>query len=113
MSPTLDSWYRVTFDATHVYRDVRPPGGEAWQDQCAWADIIRVCFEPGDFLLTDTIYLFTNQRPESYEIPTDADGGGALWGEIVRRGLFDAQRAIAVALGTEGLECWPPLETGH
>jgi hypothetical protein len=106
MAP-LSIWYRVTFDDTHVYRDVRPPGSAAWSDSWAWAEVIRVCFEPGDFLVTDTLYIFTHQRPASYEIPAEAEGGAELWGEIVRRGLFDAQLAIAVASGHSGLACWP------
>ncbi len=36
-----------------------------------------------------------------------ADGGGDLWGEIINRGLFDAELAIKLATGLEGLHCWP------
>jgi hypothetical protein len=60
--------------------------------------------------LSDGIYVFTNQRPESYVIPTEANGGGALWSEILRRGLFDPSLAIEAARSTGGIYCWPPQD---
>jgi hypothetical protein len=59
------------------------------------------------FLGSDTIHLFARGRPESYAIPTAAEGCPALIGELVRRGLFDGQLAIQAAT-SEGLFCWPP-----
>lgn len=102
-------WYTIHFDDTHVYREVEPPSGTGWTDKFAWADVIRVCYEPGDLFESDTIYVFTNERAESYMMPTEAEGGAALWGEIVRRGLFPAAQAIKV-LYIPGVSCWPPLE---
>jgi hypothetical protein len=104
----LETWYTVTFDDTHVYRDVRPPGGEAWKDSFKWEDVIRVCFQTDPFLMTDEIYIFVKGREESYLIPTEALGGSELWGEIIGRDLFDAKLGIKVAtMGEEEMECWP------
>ena len=72
---SLETWYHVSFDKEYIYRKVDPPGGEGWNDKCRWDDIIRICFQPGDFLQTDEIYIFTSEREESYLIPIDADGG--------------------------------------
>jgi hypothetical protein len=57
--------------------------------------------------MSDGIYVFTTLRPESFVIPAEASGGAALWNEIVRRGLFDAELAIEAASASEGLFCWP------
>jgi len=56
------------------------------------------------------LYLFTNERPESYLTPTTAEGGDALWDEIIRRGPFDAGLAIEAASATDRLFCWPAVE---
>ena len=103
-------WFTVTFDDQQVHLDVRPPGESPWQDAVAWADLIRICFKAEDFLVSDGLYLFSSQRPESYAIPSEAIGGAELWGEILRRGLFDAELAIEAASAIEGLFCWPPPE---
>lgn len=100
-------WYHVLFDENTVFLDVNPPGGEGWKDQFQWNDIIRVCFLVGDLWMSDEIYIFTNKRPESYVIPTEANGGPEFWGEIIHRNLFDAELAIKIATATEGLYCWP------
>jgi hypothetical protein len=100
-------WFQVSFDENSVYLDVDPPGGKGWKDQFQWKDVIRVCFQVGDLWVSDEIYVFTNTRPESYVISTEAIGGPEFWGEIVRRDLFDAELAIKIASATEGLYCWP------
>ncbi len=108
MGMNLSDWYTVTFDNTHAHRDVRPPGGEAWADAFAFADVERVCLKTGDFLDPDELYVFVRGRPESYLIPTEAEGGTELLGELIRRGLFDAHLAIEAAMSTEEeLFCWP------
>jgi hypothetical protein len=104
---SVETWYRVRFDDTGLHRAVQPPGGDAWSDSLAWTEIERVCLEMEGFLGSDTIHLFARHRPESYAIPTAAEGGPALIGELVRRGLFDGQLAIQAAT-SEGLFCWPP-----
>ena len=104
---SLSDWYHVSFDVNYVFREVNPPNGENWKDQLVWKDIIRVCFKPGDLFTSDELYIFTDQRPESYVIPIEADGGFQLWNEIIERELFSAELAIKVATSTDGIYCWP------
>ncbi|MBX7215314.1 MAG: hypothetical protein K1X39_15005 [Thermoflexales bacterium] len=103
----IETWYQVRFDEQGVHRAAQPPGAEPWSDSLAWADILRVCLEMEGFLGSDTLYLFSRHRPESYAIPYLADGSADLIGELVRRGLLDGQLAIRAAT-SEGLFCWPP-----
>ncbi len=63
-----------------------------------------------DFLEPDSLYVFVRQRPESYAIPMEAEGGLELFDELIRRKLFDAELAIRAAMATEGLFCWPEGE---
>jgi hypothetical protein len=104
---SLDTWYHVSFDEKYIYWNVDPSGREKWNDKLRWEDIIRICYHPGDFLETDELYIFTNEREESYLIPLEADGAQKLWGEIIERNLFDAGLAIKLATTTDGLFCWP------
>jgi hypothetical protein len=82
---------------------VNPPNGSAWEETISWVGIIQVCFKTGDWMESAEIYLFTNERPESYVIPTEAEGGHALWSEIVARQLFDTEMAIQAATTTHEL----------
>lgn len=106
----LFDWYVVTFDDTHIYRNVQPPGGKDFADQLAWADITRVCFEATDFMVSDDLYLFTSQREESYLIPLDGQGGAELWLAILERGMFDHALAITAASSISGVFCWPAAD---
>jgi len=110
--PALADWYSVTWDETAVHLDVAPPGRDRWKASFEWATVIRVCFKCEGILASDGIYVFTTGRFESYVIPTEASGGSALWGEILRRGLFDAELAIRAASTPEGLFCWPGENAG-
>ena len=101
----LSEWFSVRFDDTAISLQVNPPGATAWQAIIAWKRIIRVCFEAGDWLESDTVYIFTDERPESYAIPIEADGGQALWLEILKRDLFGADMAVAAAMATNELFC--------
>jgi hypothetical protein len=103
-------WYRVRFDARGLTRAAAPPGRPAWEDAVAWADIMRVCLEMEGAFGSDSLYLFTRQRPESYAIPLAAAGAQDLLGELIRRGLFDAELAIQAATA-EGLFCWESAST--
>jgi hypothetical protein len=103
----LDEWFFVTFDEKAVYMRAQPPGKAAWSQSFAWEHVVRVCFKAEDIWMSDGIYVFTSERAESYVIPTMANGGAELWGEILRRKLFDAALAIEAAGSTEGLYCWP------
>jgi hypothetical protein len=95
--PTLADWFKTSFDGHGITLDVSTPGYNPWQARIEWARIVRVCFKTGDFLESDDIYIFTDERPESYLVPTEAAGGLDLWNEIIRRGLFDAELAIRAA----------------
>jgi len=106
----LHEWFSVTFDDSRVYLRAEPPGREPWSQEFTWNTVIRVCFKAEDLFVSDGIYVFTAERPESYAIPTEARGGAELWGEILRRKLFDAELAIEAAGSEGGLYCWPPDE---
>ena len=105
----LSDWFFVDFDEKGVTMRASPPGGEAWEQGFAWDRILRICFvaEPA---ASDGIYVFTHDREASYVIPTEATGGSELWGEILRRQLFDAELAIEAASAESGMFCWPPAE---
>jgi len=104
---SLYTWYHISFDEEYVYRNVDPPNQEGWNDKLRWEDIIRICYHLGDFLEPDELYIFTNEREESYLIPLEADGAQELWGKIIERNLFDAELAIKIMSKSDGLYCWP------
>ena len=106
----LDQWFFASFDEQAVRLRAEPPGEQPWSQEFAWNTIIRICFKAEDMCVSDGIYVFTSQRPESYVIPTEASGGDELWKEILRRGLFDSQLAIDAVLSMGGIFCWPPEE---
>jgi hypothetical protein len=106
----LADWFRVRFDDSAIGLYVNPPQRASWDAQIEWQRIIRVCFNAGDLYEQDEIYIFTNERPESYLIPMEADGAGELWNEIIRRKLFDAEVAIEAASSTNKLFCCPAVE---
>jgi hypothetical protein len=106
----VSDWYIVEFDPDIVRLSASPSGRQPWTQEFRWADIERICFKAEDFTASDGIYVFTNQRPESYAIPIKARGGQDLWDEMMRRGLFDAQVAVKAAASVSGLFCWPPLD---
>ena len=108
----LADWFKVEFDARVITISASPPGREAWCQKVRWDTVVRVCFEAEELLISDAIYLFTNLRPESYVVPTEARGGAELWGEILDRRLFDAELAIEAAAATsKSLFCWPPHDS--
>jgi hypothetical protein len=106
-------WYRVFCDDFGIHRDVAPPGGDAWSDEVAWSDIVRVCFKPGGIFESDEFYVFSSKRDASYVIPTEASGGGDLVGALVRRDLFSAELLIEAMASEDGLFCWPPVGGGE
>ena len=63
-------------------------------------------------LESDGWYIFTKHRPESYAVPVEADGGGALLGEFMNRNLFSAELAIRAASALDEMFCWPPAGGG-
>jgi len=104
----LNEWYHVTFDDQRVRVRAEPPGRQPWTQEFTWASVERIAFKAEELETSDGIYVFTSERPESYAIPTEADGGGELWDEILRRGLFDPELAIKAACSPEGLFVWSP-----
>lgn len=101
------SWFVVIFDDQSIILSVSPPGDQPWNAVIAWDSVTRVCFEAADLLRSDSLYVFTSLRPESWVIPAEGEGGQRLLRELIRRGLFDADVAIKAAYAHEGLFCWP------
>jgi hypothetical protein len=106
----IHDWYCVRFDSEHVYRDVRPPGGEPWSDCFSWASIVRVCFLTRGLYDSDELYVFTSDRPESYLMPTEADGTHALIDELIHRKLFPPDLMIQAVSTENELFCWPTAD---
>jgi len=101
-------WFQVGFDETAIVLEVTPAEREAWTARIEWRRIIRVCFKTGDYFYTcDEIYIFSDERPESFLIPMEAVGAEGLWDEIMRRDLFSAALAIEAASTTDKLFCQP------
>jgi hypothetical protein len=109
----LHEWFFVTFDEQAVHLRAEPPGKAAWSQSFRWDAVVRVCFKAEGMGVSDGIYVFTTDRPESYVIPAEAQGGDALWSEILRRKLFDATLAIEAACSPGGLYCWPPADAAE
>jgi hypothetical protein len=106
----LNHWYHVRYDEKRIHIQAEPIGRKPWIQELNWDSIDRIVFKAEDFDLSDAIYIFTSSRPESYIIPTEADGGAELWKEIIRRGLFDPELAIEAASSTGGTYIWPPID---
>ncbi len=102
----LLEWFSVRFDETTITLRIDSEGSGARETRIAWERIIRVCFQAGDWIEPDMIYIFTDERPESYAVPMEADGAQALWLEILDRKLFDAEMAIAAASSINELFCY-------
>jgi hypothetical protein len=102
-------WFEVDCDTDTITISRRKMFFLKSVTEISWSRIIRVCFLAGDHIKFDEVYLFTDERPESYVIPMDSFGGLQLWSEIIERGLFDAELAIkAASTSTDELMCWPP-----
>jgi len=100
-------WFRVGFDHEGIHLKVKRFLRRGWTADIAWHEIVRVCFKAEDFTLSDGIYLFVRERPESYAVPVEAVGGQELLEELIRRELFPADLAIKAATAVEGVFCWP------
>jgi len=102
-------WFEVSYDAEKITISRRKLFILNSVTEISWSRIIRICFLAGDHIKFDEVYIFTDERPESYVIPLDSYGGLQLWGEIIERGLFDAELAInAASASSDELLCWPP-----
>jgi len=103
----LENWYFVRYDKEYIYRKVEAPGKEPWSDSFKWDDIIRICFNATYCLCPDEYLFFTSERPESYLIPSEANGAFELWNAVLEKELFDSELAIKAATSVNGLFCWP------
>jgi len=111
--PGLAEWFSVAYDTSTVTISARPPGSAQWEQRFGWSEVTRVCFKSGGFMVSDGIYVFTTQRPESFVIPTEARGGAEFWSQIAKRGLFPADLMIKAASLEEGkVLCWPSAGGG-
>jgi hypothetical protein len=107
----LNTWFHVKFDEEFIDIHIHPPGGEEQRSRIGWDSIVRVCFKPADFLGTDEILIFVEGQEVSYLIPMEADGGLALWSQILDSELFDAKLAIELSTSSDDeYHCWPSLE---
>jgi hypothetical protein len=109
----LAEWFHVTFDEESIHLDVSPPKSEPWTAHFPWSSIERIAFKAEELYTSDGIYFFTSLRPESFVVPTQADGGAELWAEVLRRGLFDAELAVEAAASVGGIFVWPPAGRGR
>jgi hypothetical protein len=102
-------WFEASYDAESITISRRKLLFLKSITEISWARIIRVCFLAGDHIRFDEVYIFTDERSESYVVPMDSSGGLQLWGEIIERGLFDAELAVkAASASSDELLCWPP-----
>lgn len=105
----FDELLAVEFDDAIVRVRALDGYDPAWNQECRWPEIVRVCFRDGGPNQTDIIYLDLHHRSEPVEIPTEARGGDAFFGELEVRGLFPQPiRGEAIRSSDGGLYCWPP-----
>ena len=101
-------WLEVDYDADTITISRRKFFLLRSVTTISWSRIIRICFLAGDHIKFDEVYIFTDERPESYVVPLDSSGGLQLWGEIIEKGLFDAELAVKAASAfSDELLCWP------
>ncbi len=90
---------------------MRTPGGneEQWNRAFAWSEIVRVCFRDEGLHHSDLLFIELKYQPQAVIVPTEATGGSALLGELVRRGFFP-EDVWRKAIGETGGRtfCWPP-----
>jgi hypothetical protein len=103
----LEKWFFVTFDEFTVNIRANPPDGKGWEQSFLWSTVERVCFKDEGLYQSDGIYVFTSERPESFVIPTEANGANEFFGALVGRGLFLANiMAMAVSSTDGSFYCW-------
>jgi hypothetical protein len=100
-------WFVVITDDHSIHLSVTPPGRPPWEAVVPWNAITRVCFEADGPLVSDSLYLFTSLRPESWVVPVEAVGGTVLLQELIRRRMFDPALAISAMTALHGMFCWP------
>ena len=103
------SWFVVTTDDQSFSLSVSAPGRQPWRAVIPWGSVVRVCFE-AQWPASDSLYVFTSLRAESWVVPTEAEGGEQLLNELLRRGLFAASLAVRALKAQHGLFYWLPIE---
>lgn len=79
----------------------------------AWESVTRVCFKDNGPSFTDLLYVFTRERTRALVVPLESEGGGELWRQLPKRGLFPVPLHERATLSMDGrYYCWPPLG-GH
>jgi hypothetical protein len=104
----MREWFRVEFDDDRIRASAQPPGEPPFEFELSWRDIEKVVFIAEDYLRSDWICLVGCDRDDSYDVPIEADGGLALWEEILNRGLFDRELAGEASRSLGGRFEWPP-----
>lgn len=104
-------WYRVECDDEGFSLAVNPPGQEGWTARIRWDAVERICYEVGEFLTSDTYYVFVKGRENSYPVATEAVGGADLAGKFAKHGLFPVETLLeAMAAGEGAITCFPGVE---
>ena len=104
----LDEWYLVVSDNISVSLDVSPSGKEPWKDTFKWDSVVRICFKDEGLYFSDTYYVYTSNREESYVIPAEASGGQEFVEKMLDLKMFDEQYFIEAMGSTNGgYYCWP------
>ena len=107
----LEQWYIVKVDDEGVYFDVSPSNKESWKDSFNWESVERICFKDEGLYSSDAYYVFTSNRPESYVIPEEANGGKEFVHKMLELKLFDDEYFIQAMGATDGgYYCWPKHE---
>lgn len=106
----IEKWFQVTFDEIKITITANPPGRNSWQQTLEWDNLIRVIFQGEGGYSSDTLFLFSSLRPESYVIPTDAKGGQELIDKLIAKGIFNSKNFTDAVLSPYGIYCWPEDE---
>ena len=107
-------WYRIECDDEGFDLDVRPPGQPGWTARIPWDTVERVCYEVGEFLCSDTYYVFVKGRKNSYPISSEALGADDLAGKFAKHGLFPLETLLEAMRADEGgITCFPGVEVAE
>ena len=101
----------VDFDESTVRVRVLAEFGSAWNQECRWDEITRVCFRDGGLRRSDEILLDVRGRSKPVLVLTEAAGGPAFVAAIGQRGLFPPELFAQFIGSTAGnAYCWPPSD---
>jgi hypothetical protein len=82
-----------------------------WNQEFAWHEIERVCFQDAGLTKSDILFITIRGRAKPIVVLTEARGGPALIGALAEKGYFPEQvwrKALGDTSG--GTHCWPPHE---